>query len=427
MKSTFLSKENNVVKFDVTFTAEEFENAQIDAYKANKGRFNIDGFRKGKAPRKIIESHYGEDVFFEDAINNLMVEAYPGALEELNIEPIDRPKAEFDELKKGEGFTVHFSADVAPEIEVKDYKGVKITNIEHPVSEEDVDKELEQLRERNSRMVTVDRPAELDDTVLIDYAGFLGDEQFEGGTAEQQPLKLGSNSFIPGFEDQLVGAKPGDEVDVNVTFPEEYHSENLAGKAVVFHCKVHEVKMDEKPELNDEFAQDVSEFETLAELRESTKKNLEEQAFSRSEYEKKNAVLEKIYMANDVDIPDVMVETQLDEMIDEFAQQLRYQGMDLNKYFEYLNKDPQEFRDSIREDAFKKVKTKLLVKAIGEQEKIDVSEEEFEKEIADMAAQYQMEPEKMKEALGENNFSMIKADIRNRKTVDFLYDNAVVE
>jgi trigger factor len=276
-------------------------------------------------------------------------------------------------------------------------------------------------------MVLVDRPAQNGDTVLIDYAGFVGDEQFEGGTAERQPLSHGSGTFIPGFEEQLVGAAAGEERDVKVTFPEEYHSADLAGKEAVFKCKVHEIKEMEKPELNDEFAKDVSEFDTLEELKKDSREKLEKAAVSKVEYETKNAVLEKVYEANDVEIPDVMVEDQIDEMMQEFDQQLRYQGLDLQKYFEYLNKDPKEFRDEMRADAYKKVKTRLIVEAVADAEKLEATDEDVEAELKAMADQYKMEVEKLKELMKAENYAYVAKDIKMRKAVDFMFENAIVE
>lgn len=427
MISTLVSKEKNQAKFTMEFTAEEFEKAVVEAYQATKGKYAVDGFRKGKAPRKLIETHYGEDVFFEDAINNMFSKAYPEALEMLSLDTVDRPFAEFDNIEKGKGFTVTITVTVRPEFTVKDYKGVKVAKVEHNITDEDVAKELEALQKRNSRMVLVDRPAQNGDTVLIDYAGFVGEEQFEGGTAERQPLALGSGTFIPGFEEQLVGAAVGEERDVKVTFPEEYHSADLAGKEAVFKCKVHEIKEMEKPELNDEFAKDVSEFDTLEELKKDSREKLEKAAASKAEYETKNAVLEKVYEANDVDIPDVMVEEQIDEMMQEFDQQLRYQGMDLQKYFEYLNKDPKEFREELRGDAFKKVKTRLVVEAVADVEKLEATDEDVEAELTAMADQYKMEVEKLKEFMKAENYAYVAKDIKMRKAVDFMFENAIVE
>lgn len=427
MNSTLISKEKNLAKFTMEFTAEEFEKAVNDAYQATKGKYAIDGFRKGKAPRKLIETHYGEDVFFEDAINTMFSKAYPEALDMLKLDVVDRPSAEFDQIEKGKGFKVTISVTVAPEFTVKDYKGVKVAKVEHNITDEDVNKELETLQKRNSRLVLVDRPAQNGDTVLIDYAGFVGEEQFEGGTAERQPLALGSGTFIPGFEEQLVGAKAGEERDVKVTFPEEYHSADLAGKEAVFKCKVHEIKEMEKPELNDEFAKDVSEFDTLEELKKDSKEKLEKAAVSKAEYETKNAVLEKVYEANEVDIPEVMVEDQIDEMMQEFDQQLRYQGMDLQKYFEYLQKDPKDFREELRADAYKKVKTRLVVEAVANAEKLEATDEDVEAELKAMAEQYKMEIEKLKEYMKAENYALVAKDIKMRKAVDFMFENAIVE
>lgn len=427
MKSTFISKEKNQVKFTMEFTAEEFEKAVIVAYQAGKGNYAIDGFRKGKAPRKLIETHYGEDVFFEDAINNMFSNGYPEALDELIIDPVDRPKADFDKVEKGQGFNVTVTVTVKPEFEVKDYKGVKVSKIEHNISDEDINKELETLQNRNSRLVLVERPAKDGDTVLIDYAGFVGEEQFEGGTAERQPLTLGSNTFIPGFEEQLMGTSAGEEKDVKVSFPTEYHSEALAGKEAIFKCKVHEIKEMEKPEINDEFAKDVSEFDTLEELKADSRVKLEKAAASKAELETKNAILEKIYQANEIDIPDVMIEEQIDDMMQEFNQQLKSQGLDLQKYFEYLQKDPKDFRVELKEDAYKKVKTRLLVEAVADAEKLEVTDEEVDSELKAMADQYKMELEKLMEVMHAENLSYIKKDIKMRKAVEFMFKNAIVE
>jgi len=427
MISTFISREKSQVKFTMEFTAEEFEKAVNDVYKSTRGKYAVDGFRKGKAPRKLIEARYGEDVFFEDAINNMFSKGYPEALDTLDLEPVDRPFADFDKIEKNSDFKVTITVTVKPEFEVKDYKGVKVAKIEQNITDEDVEKELEALQKRNSRLVLVDRPAQDGDTVLIDYAGFVGEEQFEGGTAERQPLSLGSGTFIPGFEEQLVGAVAGEERDVKVTFPEEYHSADLAGKEAVFKCKVHEIKEMEKPELNDEFAKDVSEFDTLDELKKDSREKLEKSAESKVEYETKNAVLEKVFEANEIDIPDVMVEEQIDDMMREFDQQLRYQGMDLQKYFEYLQKDPKEFREELRADAFKKVKTRLLVEAVADAEKFEATDEDVEAELKAMADQYKMEVDKLKEMMKADNFAMLAKDIKMRKAVDFMFENAIVE
>ena len=427
MKFTYTGKEKNDVTFKMEVTAEDFEAAVVKAYAANKGNFRIDGFRAGKAPRKLIEAKYGEDVFFEDAVNELFSENYPKALDELDLDPVDRPTVDFDQIEKGKGFTVTVKVTVTPVFEVKDYKGVKVSKVDAAVTEEDIAKDLAGLQKRNSRMVLVDRPAADGDTVLIDYAGFVGDLQFEGGTAERQPLTLGSNTFIPGFEEQLVGATVGEERDVKVTFPEEYHSEDLAGKEAVFKCKVHEIKETELPALDDDFAKDVSEFDTLEELKAETKTKLEKVAQDKVEYDTKNAILEKVYEANEVEIPDVMVESQIDDMLKEFDQQLRYQGMDLQKYFDFLNKTVDEFRAEVKPDAYKKVKTRLVVEAVADAEKLAVSDEDIDAELAAMAEQYKMETEKIRSLMSAEGISYLIKDIKNRKAIEYMFENAVIE
>ncbi len=425
MKATLISKENNEAKFSIEFTAEEFEDAIIKVYKTQKDKFTIDGFRKGKAPRSIIEKKYGEGIFFEDAINNLFSLNYPLALDELDLDVIDSPRAEFSELKKGEGFTVTITVACYPEVEVKDYKGVEIEKVNTEVTDEDVDEEIKSMSRKNSRMVTVDRPAKDGDMVLIDYEGWIGDEQFEGGTAERQPLKLGSGTFIPGFEEQLIGVSTGENKDVKVTFPEEYHVSDLAGKEAVFKCKVHEIKEEELPEINDEFVKDISEFDTLDELKADVKERLEKEAEAKDENAMRNNAIEKVYEANDIDVPDVMVNSEIDAMMSEFDQQLRSQGLDLESYYKYFGTDSGSFRESMKDEALRKVKTRMIITAVAEQEGFEASDEDVDKEIENMAKQYSLEADKVREMLGSQNINMISGDIKLRKAIDFIYDNAV--
>ena len=427
MKATFISRENNDVKFTIEFSAEEFENAQIKAYQQNKDRFQIDGFRKGKAPRSIIEKRYGEGVFFEDAIDELFRENYRKALAELELEVIDSPRAEFGKIAKGEGFTTTITVACYPIVDVKDYKGVEIDKVVQEVKDEDIDKEIEALQKRNARMVLVERPAKEGDTVLLDYSGFVGDDQFEGGTAERQELKLGSGMFIPGFEEQLVGATPGEKKDVTVTFPEDYHAEDLAGKEAVFHCLVHEIKEEQLPELDDEFAKDVSEFDTLEELKNSTRERLEKYAKASEERQMQDAALAKVVEANEVEIPSVMIEDEIDRMIQELDQQLRYQGLSVDQYVEFVGKDAKAFRDELRPDAERQVKTRMLLNGIAEAEKIEVSQEELEKELEDMAVQYQTTADKLKEMIGVENINFLQKDMKIKKAIEFIYDNAKIK
>ena len=427
MKATFISREKNDVKFTMEFTAEEFDNAQIKAYQAAKGNIEIPGFRKGKAPRSIIEKHFGEGVFFEDAIDELFRENYVKAIRELELDIIDSPAAEFTQLKKGEGFTATITVACSPIVEVKNYKGVEIEKIENEVKDEDVENDIKSLQKRNARIVSVERPAQDGDTVLLDYAGFVGEEQFEGGTAEGQELTLGSGMFISGFEEQLVGVSAGEQKDVVVTFPEEYHAEDLAGKDAVFHCTVHEVKEEQLPELDDEFAKDVSEFDTLEELKASTRERLESYAKAGAESQMKDAAVGKVVESNEVDIPRIMVEDEIDRMMQELDQQMRYQGLSLEQYLAFTQKDAAAFRDEIRADAEKAVKTRLIMNGIVEAEKFEVTPEELEEELKVMAIQYQMTADKVKELIGEENMKYLEKDLKTKKAIEFIFENAVIK
>lgn len=427
MKATFISRDKNAVKFTMEFTAEEFEQAQIQVYQQAKNQFEIPGFRKGKAPRSIIEKHYGEGVFFEDAIDALFRQSYGTALADLDLEVIDSPAAEFSKIAKGEGFTVTITVECFPIVEVKDYKGVEIEKVEQEVKDEDVENELKAVQKRNARMILVERPAQEGDTVLFDYAGFVGDEQFEGGTAERQELVLGSGMFIPGFEEQLVGATPGEKRDVKVTFPEEYHAEELAGKEAVFHCLVHEIKEEQLPELDDEFAKDVSEYDTLEELKQANRERLESYAKMSAENQMKDAAIAKAVDANEVDVPAAMVEDEINRMIGELNQQLRYQGLTIDQYIQFTGKSMAEFREEIRPEAEKAVKTRIILMGIVDAEKIEVSAEELEDEINKMAAQYQMTAEQIKEMIGVENLTFLQKDLQVRKAIDFIYDNAKIK
>lgn len=427
MKATFISRDKNTVKFTMEFTAEEFEQAQIKVYQEAKNQFEIPGFRKGKAPRSIIEKHYGEGVFFEDAIDALFRQFYGNALADLDLEVIDSPAAEFSKIAKGEGFTVTITVECFPIVEVKDYKGVEVEKVVQEVKDEDVENELKAVQKRNARMILVERPAKEGDTVLFDYAGFVGDKQFEGGTAERQELVLGSGMFIPGFEEQLIGTTPGEKVDVKVTFPEEYHAEELAGKEAVFHCLVHEIKEEQLPELDDEFAKDVSEYDTLEELKNANRERLEAYAKTSAENQMKDAAILKVVEANDVEIPRAMVEDEIDRMIGELNQQLRYQGITIDKYLEFTGKSMADFREEVRPEAEKAVKTRIILMGIVEAEKIEVSAEEMEKELELMAAQYQMTADKIKEMIGVENLTFLQKDLQVRKAIDFIYDNAKIK
>ena len=419
--------ETNIYELEVEASAEEFESAVQAAYKKAKNKINVPGFRKGKAPRSIIEKHYGEGVFFEEAIDELFREHYGKALAELELEVIDSPAAEFSKLAKGEGFTVTITVPCFPIVEVKDYKGVEIEKIEQEVKDEDVENEIKALQKRNARMILVERPAQEGDTVLLDYSGFVGDEQFEGGTAERQELKLGSGMFIPGFEEQLIGATPGEKKDVVVTFPEEYHADSLAGKEAVFHCLVHEIKEEQLPELDDEFAKDVSEYDTLEELKKANRERLEAYAKAAEENQMKDAAIVKVVEANEVDVPRAMTDDEINRMCQELDQQLRYQGMSLEQYLQFTGKDMAAFREELRPDAERQVKTRIILMGIVEAEDIKVSQEEMEEEIKVMAAQYNMTAEKIKEMIGVENLTFLMKDLQVKKAIDFIFDNAAIK
>lgn len=426
MKATLISKENNRAKFTMDFTAEEFEAAVVKAYQDSKDKFNIDGFRKGKAPRSIIEKHFGEGVFFEDAINNLFQTAYPEALNELDLEVIDSPQADFSEIGKGKPLTVTIDVAVYPVVEVKDYKGIEVEQVDPEVTEEDVDRDIEAMRKRNSRMVVADRPVENGDTVILDYAGFVGDEQFQGGTAENQELKIGSGMFIPGFEEQLIGVKAGESKDVVVTFPEEYQAKELAGKEATFKCKVHEVKFEELPELDDEFAKDVSEFDTLAELRDDARARILESVKLQCENEAKDKVIAQVYENNKIEAPATMVADEMDRMIQELEQQMRYQGLNIQQYLQFTGSTLDDFRNEIKPEAEKRVATRIVLRSIGDVEKVEVTDEDLDKELQRMSEAYNTDPENIKKMLGEENLAFFRKDIALTKVMDMLYNEAKI-
>ena len=422
MNSKLEKIEKNTATLEIEVSEEQFEKGIQKAYKKNVGRFNIPGFRKGKAPRVIIERYYGEGVFYEDAINEVCPEAYQAAVDQHKLHPVDRPEIDIVQLEKGKPFIFKAIVTVKPEVVLGDYKGIRVEKKEYPVTDEDVDKELENMRNANARMVAVEgRPAKKDDMVIIDYKGFVGEEQFEGGTAENQPLVLGSGHFIEGFEDQLIGAKAGDSVEVKVTFPEDYHAEHLAGKEAVFKVDVKEIKEKELPDLDDEFAKDVSEFETLEDLKKDIRKKLEERAAHRAKHETEDEVIKKVTELSEIDIPEVMIEKQIDSMVRDFEMQLMYQGLKLEGYLEHYKKSMEEFRDGLRDEATERVRTQLTLEKVSQVEGITASEEELDKELEEMAKRYKMEDiEKFKESMGEDELNYIRESIIIRKTVDFL-------
>ena len=427
MNSTITKKENNEVTLQIKVDAGDFEKAVQQAYMKNRKRFNIPGFRKGKAPRKIIEMQYGEGVFYEDAINTLLPVEYDKAIEEHNLEPVDRPNVDIEEIEKGTDLVFTATVTVKPEVTLGEYKGIEVEKVEYNVTDEDVQKELERVRDLNARLVNVeDRPVQKDDTVIIDYKGFVDGEQFEGGTAENQTLVIGAGQFIPGFEDQLIGAENGAEVEVKVTFPEDYNAEDLAGKEAIFNVNINEIKYKEMPELDDEFAKDVSEFDTLDEYKKDIINKLEENAKKKAENEQREKVLEKVVENVEVDIPEAMVDTEIDNMMRDFDFQLRYQGLDLEKYFQFTNTKYEDLKEQMKDDAYNRVKTSLALEAIGEKESIEVTDEDINEELEKMAKQHNNTVEKLKESLKEENYGYIENTIKVRKTIDLLVENSKI-
>ena len=427
MKAELVKKEGNKVTLKITVDNNKFEEAVNKAYNKTKGKYNIPGFRKGKAPKVVIETQYGKGVFYNDAIDMLFPEVYPEAIKELNIDPIDRPDLDIEEISKDNGLVMVVNVEVKPEFELGAYKGIEISKVDNTVSEEDVEARLNEMVNRNARLTSVeDKALENGDTAVIDFEGFENGVAFEGGKGENYNLVIGSNTFIPGFEDQLVGKKAGEEVEVNVTFPETYHAENLAGKPVVFNVKVNDVKVKEVPALDDEFAKDTTEFETLAELRADVKAKLEEQAKNAADAEMRNALVEKVSANTEVEVPEAMVQHQIDNMLMELNYQLQYQGLNLEQLLQMTGRGLDELREERRADAERLVKSSLVLEAIAEKENVEANDADVDAELEKMAAMYNMEVEKIKSSLRKTDIEDIKGQIKIRKTLDLLVENATI-
>lgn len=420
--------EKNLSKLTFEVSAEEFEKAIDRAYNKNKSKFDIPGFRKGKAPKAIVIKNYTKAVFYDDALNDVLPDAYEAALKESGLDVVARPEFDVEEIKDGEPVVFTALCTTRPEVKLGEYKGIKVEKVDYTVTDEEVDKDIEAVRERNARLISIDdRAVENGDIAVIDFEGFVDDVPFEGGKGENYELEIGSNTFIPGFEEQLVGAKIDDLVDVNVTFPEEYHAEELKGKPAVFKVKVNEIKVRELPELDDDFAGEVSEFDTLAEYKADVRAKLEEKAKEKAEAEIQNAVIEKAVENAEFDLPDAMVDGQIDNMINDMAQRLSYQGMSLDMYMQYTSQTMEQMREVYREQAKKQVSGSLVIDAISKAEGIEVSPEEVEMNLVDMAKKYNMEVDKLKELIAEPEMENIKKDMVFTKTIEMLSNNAVVE
>ena len=426
MNSKLEKLENNVATLEISVSAEKLEEGIMKSYLKNVKKFNIAGFRKGKAPRKIIERHYGEAVFYEDAINIICPDAYDEAVKEHNLEPVDRPDIDIVDIESGKGLIFKAVVTVKPEVALGQYKGIEAEKKEYNVTDEEVDKEIETIREKNARLVEVsDRPVKNGDITIIDFKGFVDDKQFEGGTSENFSLEVGSGQFIPGFEEQMVGAELGKEIDVNVQFPKEYNSEELAGKPALFKVTVKEIKEKQLVELDDEFAKDVSEFDTLDELKEDIRKKKEEQYKRLEKQQYEDEVINKVVENATVDIPEVMVDAQVRIMLRDFDYQLRYQGLNLEAYLKYMNMDIDNLKESYRDTAKSRVKSQLVLEKVAEVEGIAAAEEDLNAEIEKTAKHYNQDLEKFKKTLKEDEITYIKDGIVIQKAIDFLVDNSV--
>ena len=418
--------EKNMAKLTIEVSAEELDKAMEKAYQKQKSRISLPGFRKGKAPRKMIESMYGKGVFMEDAVNSLVPQEYSKAIADCDLEIVSQPEINVTQMEPGKALI--FTADVAtkPEVTLGDYKGVEVPKTEIAVTDEEVDAEVKKEQDKNSRTVVVeDRAAANGDITTIDFEGFVDGVAFDGGKGSDYALTLGSGTFIPGFEDQLVGANTGDHVEVKVTFPEEYQAKELAGKEAVFQCDVKKIETKEVPELDDEFAKDVSEFDTLAEYKEDVKKNLTEKKEKEARTAKENAAVDKAIENAQMDIPDLMIQTQCRQMMDDFARRMQQQGLSMNQYFQFTGQSMDKMMEDMKPQALKRIQTRLVLEKIAETENTQPSEEEITEEIQKMADAYKMEADKIREAIGEDGIEQLKKDLSVQKAVTLIADAAV--
>src|SRR5690554_18368 len=425
-KTTLEKLDNNKVKLTIHVGQDSFEEGMQKSYLKNRKSISIPGFRKGKVPRKVMEQYFGESILYEDAINEVFPPAYDQAVKETGIEPVDRPELDIVQIGSGQDFIFTAEVTVKPEVELGQYKGFEVDRVEYIVIDEEVEERIKQTLEQNARWVSVeDRPVKTGDRVILDYSGSIDGELFEGGTAEKQNLEIGSGHFIPGFEEQMVGIKLDEEKDLKVTFPEEYHAEELKGKEATFHVKLHEIKEKELPDLDDEFAKDVSEFDTLDEYRADIKQKLEKNAEERSNTELKNNLIDLAVNNAKVDIPDVMVDFELDNMLRDIDNQLRYNGLNIESYLKIANTSIDDFRAQYKDDAYNRVKTQLVIEAIGKAENIEVSEEDYEKQYELLAKQYNQEVETIKKSL-QGGLEHLENSIIAEKTIELLVDEAKV-
>ena len=424
MSAKFEKLEGNQGVLTVEVDAEKVNESLDSAFKKVVKQVNVPGFRKGKMPRPLFEKRFGVESLYQDAIDLMLPDAYTAAIEETGIDPVDRPEIDVEQIEKGKSFIFTAKVIVKPEVKLGEYKGIEVEKFDTTVTDEDVDNEIKGLQEKQAELVVKEEgKAELGDTVVMDFEGFVDDEAFEGGKADNYSLELGSSQFIPGFEEQLVGLGTGESKDVEVSFPEEYHATELAGKPAVFKVTLHEIKGKELPELDDEFAKDVDdEVETLDALKEKIKSRLEHDKKHQEEHHIQDTVVEKATAASEIDVPEIMFENEVDRMLQEFEQRLQMQGMNLELYFQFSGQNEQALRDQMKEEAEQRVRGSLTLEAIGKAENIEASEEELNEELEKMSSQYNMTVENIRAALG--NLDALKGDIVARKTVQFLVDNS---
>lgn len=416
----------NEVKLEFTVEAQKFEEAIQDVYKKNAKYFNIPGFRKGKAPFKMVEKAYGIQIFYEDAFNEIAGEAYVKGLEDNKIEAVSKPEIDIKQIEAGKDLIFTAVVQTKPEVTLGAYKGIELKKVEYNVTDKDVEHELEHIAEHNARLVAVeDRPVEKGDTVVIDFEGFADGKAFEGGKAENHELEIGSGKFIPGFEDQIIGMKIDEDRDIKVTFPKEYPAKELEGKEATFKIKLHEIKKKELPEINDEFAKDASEFDTLEDWKKSIREKQEKANESKAKFEMEDAAIETVCKNAKVDIPSGMIETQLDNMEKDISSRLNYQGMNLDQYLQMIGKTKKEFRDENKEQAEKQVKTSLVLEAIMKDAKVEVTEEEIDAKIKEMAEMYGQKEEEVKQNSELRKY--VEESLKSEKTIHYIVDNAKIK
>lgn len=417
--------EKNMAKLTVEVPAEQFEKALKTSYNKNKNRFNIPGFRRGKAPQALIEKMYGPDVLYEDAVNNAINETCSDAMKESGLDIVSRPHVSVEQVEKGKPFIYSFEVAVKPEVTLGEYKGIEVERARPEVTDADIEAELKKVQDQNSRLLSADdRPVQDGDQVVVDFEGFIDGETFEGGKAEAYPLTIGSHSFVDTFEEQLIGKAVDEETEVNVTFPENYHAKDLAGKPAMFKVVVREIKVKELPELDDEFASEVSEFDTLDEYKADIKAKLSETKQKQATTENENNVVEKVVENASMEIPDAMIDEQVENMVESYGRRMLNQGLTIEQYLQFTNSTMDKMKEDLRPQAVKRIRTRLVLEAVVAQENIEVDDEAVEEEIKKMAVSYKMEPEELKNYMGETELKHLKEDMAVQEAVDFLVAEA---